>query len=483
MPPKSLVESAFDTLHQHTSGYEGNPVFDIAMGHIKNFDWNSVNTDAAKTLAKNIGKGLLEKGVAYTKDFAKEYVGKGVGLAIAGVGMATGATETALAVSALGIAVGSAIDWAVEFFTGETFQEAGNEGYAPGDWVAVDVSVAAGQQQGKELRRRRRLVKTGVNVGVVSQRQADGYVNVQNVQTGENMSYAVNQLKKLPPNVVSKLESNPDLKLIHDAFAQSKSFPAEQMTAKTSTRVGDLVNYRGNTWRIDKVTKENAVLTSNGHTAQVKWDDDSLDDAWNHTTFQPAPGQEFAAFVTQGGVARGDWVWFEDETMNDRPTLGVVFGTKIDVVQVISTLTGFRHYKPTNSVERAQGFMGQPWDSFRAEVVEGNLEKAANIAPGKRSVGTAQSCLLPMGRTQEMPQELYGGYAFGETKDLDTFDTPVEAWEDDTRVEFGNTFGRGWQYAESEMSEEEYGPQPVQQNNSAILLLFGAAVLAYALTR
>ena len=82
-----------------------------------------------------------------------------------------------------------------------------------------------------------------------------------------------------------------------------------------------------------------------------------------------------------------------------------------------------------------------------------------------------------------MPQELYGGYAFGETKELDTFDTPVEAWEDDTRVEFGNKLGRGWQYAESAMSEEEYEPQPVQQNNSAILLLFGAAVLAYALTR
>ena len=74
------------------------------------------------------------------------------------------------------------------------------------------------------------------------------------------------------------------------------------------------------------------------------------------------------------------------------------------------------------------------------------------------------------------------GYG-GETKPRESYNTPADAWEDDTRVEYNARYGRGWQeYAASEMSEEEYGG-PVKQNNTAFLMLAGAAIFAYALTR
>jgi hypothetical protein len=491
MPPADFTETAFDTLHaslyKHVEGYEGNPVFDIAMGHIKNYDWASVDLNSAKLLAKNIGKGLMERGIAYSKDFAKDYVGKTVGTVIAGIGLTTGVTETALAVTALGVAVGGAIDWAVDYFTGPDFLEVGNEGYAPGDWVVIDVSIGASEQQtvqGRELRRRRRLVKAGVNVGVVAQRPEAGYVDVQNVQTGENRSYAINQLKKLPETLVSELEQNTDLKQIHDLFASKVRFPGEQMSAKTSTRNGDLVEYRGNTWRIERSTRESVLLESNGHRAQVQWDDVQLKDAWNNTTFQPAPDQEYAAFVTNGGFGKGDWVWFSDETMNGRRTLGVIFATKVEHVQLVSAFSGYKHTKETRDLEQAQGFLGRAWVAFRSEVVEGNLMKAESLAPGQQSSNNAQACLQSESHWQEGPKETWDRPSYGgETKPRESYDTPVDAWEDDTRVEYNDRYGRGWQeYAESAMSEEEYGG-PVKQNNTAILMLAGAAIFAYALTR
>ena len=80
MPPADFTETAFDTLHaslyKHVEGYEGNPVFDIAMGHIKNYDWASVDLNSAKLLAKNIGKGLMERGISYTRTSQKSTLEK-----------------------------------------------------------------------------------------------------------------------------------------------------------------------------------------------------------------------------------------------------------------------------------------------------------------------------------------------------------------------------------------------------------------------
>ena len=270
----SLVESAFDTMSQRVEGYAGNPVFDVAMGHLKDFDWNTIDTNSAKELAKNIGAGLVDTG----KDFAKEYVGKSVGAGIAAVGLTTGVTQTALIGAGLGMAVGSAIDWAVDFFTSEGWGTSGNEGYNPGDWVAIDVSVGARELPAKEGLRRRRLVKEGVNVGVVSKRQDGGYVSIQNVQTGTNQAYAINQIKKLPSDVVSKLESNTDLKQIHDVYATQSTFPPEQLNARTSTVTGDKVSYRGEQWNIEAGNQDNVTIVSGGQRLEVAWDDEKLED-------------------------------------------------------------------------------------------------------------------------------------------------------------------------------------------------------------
>ena len=478
MAPKIDSSSAFDTFHAIVTDSIGDyPEFDVALGQLKNIDWDSIDMSTGKELAKNVGMQIVDKGL----DFAKDYVGE-----IAGsVAVAAGIGSGSIFVGAVMAAVGVAIEWGLDAFELGAWRK-GDEEYTAGTWVVIQDGLGTHEHEGL----RRRLTKDQVSVGIAMGPSHGGYVDVQNLQTGIKQALPVQSVSRLPDGQATQLESNPALHEFASIVRQKSKTIPDELDSHFSTRVGSSVSYKneGN-WTVEHSTQDGVILESDGRREYTTWDDGDVSPGWNISTHNPYPAARSDSFNTGGGgFNTADFVWVN----GNKVRLAVVYQCKPDKVDLCYAWDGTWEQVGIQNCDKADNgaYRGSIFARFREAVSRGNKKLATSISPGR--LGKSADCIKQeFGAVgPDIPLSLRGkiiGHGF--KSPLPGYETTQFAKEKiDFEEQYTNKYGGVPDYENTwetrEWNVEYADADPEEKSSSMVFVALGVGlVLAVALSR
>ena len=259
------------------------------------------------------------------------FLGKKIGTALGSeIAIATTAAEVTIGIPAIvGVAVESAIEWAIDRWK----QGVIDHSFQRGDWVIIDkgnittkkidrdidIGMLQMFEDAPDLSELHTLIRTEVyHVGFYVSTGADeGTVMVFDIMTGLLKQYIVNDVRKLPVEQRAGLDQDEFASEIRELYFVKRD--KIMIASAVSTDPGTEVIFGGYVWSIVGCNGDEALIEdTNGKRLTVPLSklkrsrQTRIGDAHIYKNGKPVLNTGF--ITTGGGFGTGDWVWYKYST-------------------------------------------------------------------------------------------------------------------------------------------------------------------------
>ena len=357
-------------------------------------------------------------------------------------------------------------------------------------WEFLQETEATYQQFVESVEPLRRMVHLGIATGQTMESTSNKFVEVLDLQTGQETYQPQQNVIKIPAKEAARLDADPRLSKIKRMYENPDVHAPDQIDARTSMRVGDNVVFMGELYEILEVGLDNGrkmrLSDGKGTLVDVYIDDSDLGPAHSKTSYKPNPNS-FENFVTLGGYNSGDYVWIQGQYgMWELNCISSIKGDSVEVYDARTGEPGTAHIGMLRPAKR-EVYSGGYWAKFADAVVECDRLAAKAYAPGK---SWPRDCVARTNETHKFdnpPLSQFASIAGGgeDQPNLHHVETADGAIAKDKGDDFMKKLGLENPDIVIHEGEEfpPYGKAAKGTDFSALFVIVGLAVAAYAITR